>query len=214
MDNMSPADVYAMTRNNNGYGDGGFGGGGWFMWIFALLLLPMMTGNGFFSGRSGQPVTEAGLCDAMNFNNLENAVGRLSDNQAAIARQTDNAICQLGYSALQQTNETQRQLSDCCCDIRRGIDGVNYNGAMNTAAINANTTAVGQKILDKMCENETNALRARVQQLELQSAMCGVVRYPTQTTFASPCNPFFGNYSGYGGYGNNCGCGCGCNGNI
>lgn len=205
MDNMSPADVYAMTRNNDSYGDGAFGGGGWFMWIFALLLLPMMTGNGFFGGRGGQPVTEAGLCDAMNFNNLENAVGRLSDNQAAIARQTDNAICQLGYSALQQTNETQRQLADCCCTIQRGIDGVNYNGAMNTAAINANTTAVGQKILDKMCENETNALRARVQQLELQSAMCGVVRYPTQATFAAHCNPFFNGF-GFGQFGGNCGC--------
>lgn len=210
MDNTADfAMGYTMgDRNNCGYGNGWggmFGGEG--MWLFALLLLPMMWGGGFggFGNRNGQPVTEAGLCNAMNFNNLENAVGRLSDNQSAIARQTDNAICNLGYSALQQTNETQRQLADCCCTTQRAIDGVNYNAAMNTAAINANTTAGIQKVLDKMCENETNALRSRVQQLELQSALCGVVRYPLQTTYATNCNPFFG------GWNNGCGC---CNGNI
>lgn len=53
-------------------------------------------GNGFGFGNRGpasEPVTEAGLCDAMDFNGLENAVGRLSDRQAAIARRNDNAVC-------------------------------------------------------------------------------------------------------------------------
>lgn len=36
-------------------------------------------------GANGEPVTEAGLCNAMNFNNLENAVGRLSDQNAPTA---------------------------------------------------------------------------------------------------------------------------------
>lgn len=221
MDNMSVADIAAVTRNNGyGYGDGcGYGMGGWWMIILFALIF---NGNGFWGNRgnccNGEPVTESALCNSMNFNNLENAVGRINDNQAAIARQTDNAICQLGYQAAQLSNQTQRdlctgftniasQLADCCCTIQRGIDQVNYNGAMNTAAINANTTAGVQKILDKMCENETNALRARVQQLELQSSLCGVVRYPTSTTFATTCNPFFGGF----GFNN---CGCGCNGNI
>lgn len=219
MDNYSLSDVAAVTRNGYGYGDGcGFGGGGARVLIILFALIFGWGGNGW-GGRGGaEPVTEAGLCNSMNFNNLENAVGRLNDNQAAIARQTDNAICQLGYQAAQLSNQTQRdlcqgftniasQLADCCYAVQRGIDQANYNGAMNTATINANTTAGVQKILDKMCENETNALRARVQQLELQSAMCGVVRYPTSTTFATTCNPFFCGF----GFNN---CGCGCNGNI
>lgn len=48
--------------------------------------------------------------------------------------------------------------------------------------------------------DQTAALQARVQSLELQQALCGVVRYPTSTTYATTCNPFFGGYS------------CGCNG--
>lgn len=193
--NYSLSDVAAVTRGNDGFG---FGDGGFF-WIFALLLLPMMWGGGFggWGNRGGQPVTEAGLCNAMNFNNLENAVGRLSDNQAAIARQTDNAICNLGYSTLQNFNALERQLADCCCTTQRAIDGVNYNAAMNTAAINANTTAGVQKILDAISGNRMADMQNQINQLQLNAALCGVVRYPLQTTFASPCNPFFGN----------CGCG-------
>lgn len=205
--NLSAADIAAVTRNNCGYDDGWGGGmgGGWFAWI---LIFALFGGGGFgWSNRGGQPVTEAGLCDAMNFNNLENAVGRLSDNQAAIARQTDNAICNLGYSALQQTNETQRQLSECCCATQRAIDGVRYDGAMNTAAINANTTAGIQKILDKMCEQETTALRDRINQLELQQAFCGVPRFLPGTVYGSThCTPVVGFGRNDGG----CGCGCGC----
>ena len=194
-------------------------------WIFGLIVLLALFNGGFGGwgnrGFNGEPVTETGLCNSMNFNNLENAVGRLSESQAAATRSTDNAICQIGYQNAQLANQTQRDLCQgfaavnaginqnrfdaqkCCCDTQRAIDGTNFNLAQSTASINANTTAGIQKVLDKMCENETNALRARVQQLELQSSLCGVVRYPMQTTFATTCNPFFGGF-GF----NNCGCGC------
>lgn len=212
---MSPADVAAVTRGGYGYGDGcGFGGGGAWVLIILFALIFGWGGNGWGGRNNASPVTEAALCSSQNFGQLENAVGRLNDSQAAIARQTDNAICQLGYQSAQLANQTQRDLcqgfaavnaginqvrfdnQQCCCETQRAIDGVNYNSAMNTAAINANTTAGIQKVLDKLCENETNALRARVQQLEMQSAMCGVVRYPTMTTYATNCNPFFGGCTG------------------
>lgn len=48
-------------------------------------------------GANGEPVTEAGLCNAMNFNNLENAVGRLSDQNVQQTMQLGNGICNLGY---------------------------------------------------------------------------------------------------------------------
>lgn len=201
MDNYSLSDVAAVTRNN-GYGDGfGYGMGGWWMIILFALIF---NGNGFWGNRggmpNGEPVTEAGLCNAMNFNNLENAVGRLNDSQQAGFNGIQRDLCQ-GFAAINAgINQVRFDNQQCCCETQRLLDRNDYNAAMNTAAINANTTAGIQKVLDKLCENETNALRARVQQLELQSAMCGVVRYPTMTTYATNCNPFFG--------------GCGCNGNI
>ena len=204
MGNVSVADIAAVTRNS-GYSDGwgGFGGNGAWVLILLFAMIFGWGGNGWGNRGgipNGEPVTEAGLCNAMNFNNLENAVGRLNDSQQAGFNGIQRDLCQ-GFAAINAgINQVRFANQQCCCETQRLLDRNDYNAAMNTAAINANTTAGIQKVLDKMCENETNALRARVQQLELQSAMCGVVRYPTMTTYATNCNPFFS--------------GCGCNGNI
>lgn len=202
---MSPADMRAVLDGGND----GFGmGGGWFAWI---LLFALFGGNGFGFGGRGNFVTEADLCNANSFSELKNSVGRLNDNQAAIARQTDNAICQIGYQNLQNTNTITSQLADCCCTTQRAIDGVKFDMANYSAATNANTTAVGQKILDKLSDMELaqkDAIIAnqgqRIAALEADARMCGVVRYPTATTYATFCNPFFG----FGGFNGNCGCGC------
>lgn len=202
MDNMSVADIAAVTRNS-GYSDGwgGFGGNGAWVLILLFAMIFGWGGNGWGNrGANGEPVTEAGLCNAMNFNNLENSVGRLNDSQQAGFNGIQRDLCQ-GFAAINAgINQVRFDNQQCCCETQRLLDRNDYNSAMNTASINANATAGIQKVLDKLCENETNALRARVQQLELQSAMCGVVRYPTMTTYATNCNPFFS--------------GCGCNGNI
>lgn len=178
-DGVSLADIAAVTDNK----DGMFGGAGGGMWIFALLILLLIGGGGFFGGNrnvNGEPVTEAGLCNAMNFNNLENDYQGLQ-----------NGISNLGYETLRNFNTVQQQVADCCCTTQRAIDGVNYNGAINTAAINANTTAQTQKILDAMAQNKIESLQAQVNQLQLQSAMCGVVRYPNATTYTSGVSPFW-----------------------
>lgn len=48
---------------------------------------------------------------------------------------------------------------------------------------------------------EAEARQGQVNQLQLQSALCGVVRYPNSTTFTAGYNPYFN--------ANACGCGCG-----
>ncbi len=191
------------AANRNCYGNGMFGADGGFFWIFALLLLPMMTNGGLWGNNGrGQAVTEAGLCNAMNFNNLENAVGRLSDQQSAIARQTDNAICNLGYETLRNFNSLEQQLAACCCGIEKLVLENRYLAEKNAADTNATIIAQVQSVKDLLCQQEAARKDARIWQLELNQAMCGVVRYPLQTTYSTNCNPFFG-----GGYG--CGDGCG-----
>lgn len=141
MENMSLSDIAAVTKDNDDY----FGNGG--MWIFALLILMMMGGGYWNRGNQPEPVTEAGLCNAMNFNGLENSVGRLNDSLQNDYMGVQNGISNLGYETLRNFNETQNRISDCCCITQRGIDGVNYNGAINTANINANTTAQSIKAI-------------------------------------------------------------------
>lgn len=65
-----------------------------------------------------------------------------------------------------------------------------YEAALNTASINANTTAQTQKILDALCADKLAAQSARIQQLELNQALCGVVRYPLSMTYNAGFSPF------------------------
>lgn len=196
----SLSDIAAVNGHNDDYG---FGGGFSFFWIFALLLLPMLSGGGLWgNNRNGELVTEASLCNSMNFQNLENSVGRLGDRQLEQFTSLTNGICNLGYEQLRNTNatqmliaqndnETQRQIADCCCQTKQLIAETNYNNALNTAAINANTTAQTQKILDTLCGNRLAEMQNQINYLQLQQAVAGVVRYPNATAYTAGINPFF-----------------------
>lgn len=78
------------------------------------------------------------------------------------------------------------------CSTLRAIDNVNYNGAINTASINANTTAQVQKVLDALSTNRMADMQNQINQLQLQNAVSGMVKYPTSTTFSAGYNPFYG----------------------
>lgn len=201
MDNgIGLSDIAAVTRSNDDFG----ANGAW--WIIILLLA---LGGGLWGGnRAGaEPVTEAGLCNAMNFNNLENAVGRLSDMSQTQAMQTWNGLSNLGYENLRNFAQTQQtiqggdyalaqQLASCCCENKQAIAEVNYNGAMNTAAINANVTAQVQKLSDMMQQNKIEALQAKVSELETRNMFCGIPRispygYGVVPSFANGCAAAF-----------------------
>lgn len=202
-ENLSAADVAAVTRGNNN--DFGFGGGGAFFWIFALLLLPMLNGGGMFGNRNG--VTEADLCNANSFSELKGSVGRLGDRMESIGTGLQNGLSNLGYELQRMLNTLSAQIAQCCCELKSAIDSVKFDMANYAAQANATTIATGQKILDKLCGMELaqkdatiNQMAQRIGQLELREAMCGVVRYPMGTTYVSNCNPFnFG-----GNYNNTC----------
>ncbi len=190
--NYTLSDIRAVTDGN----DGMFGGNG--LWFLALLFL---FGNGGFGwgNRNGAPVTEADLCSANSFNDLKSGVRDISGQISSMNVGLTKGLCDMGYTMFGQFASLERQLADCCCGIERNIDGVNYNVAQQAAAINANTTAQTQKILDAITGNRMADMQNQINNLQLQSALCGVVRYPTATTYATTCNPFFGGY----------GCGCG-----
>lgn len=175
---MTAADVGAVLNGRSGGWGDGMGGG---FWIFALIVLAFMGRGGFGWGgnEGGNVVTEAALCNANSFNELKSQVGRMNDQQAAIARQQDNAICNLGYTALQNTNAIQQQISSCCCDIK---ELVREEGNATRAL---------------MQQNKIEALQAQVAELKDDIRMQGVIKYPQGFCYSAQ-NPFFGS---------NCNCG-------
>ena len=222
MDNSNDfATGMILGENRNGYGCGNGCGNGWgngmfgMEWLFALLLLPSITNGGFFgaNGRGGNPVTEADLCQSQSFAELKGTAGRIVDEVNGVNINLGNAICNLGYETLRNFNSMEQQFASCCCNIEKMVLENRYLSAQNTADINANTTAKAQSILDAICglrmemkDDRISSMQNQINQLQLNAALCGVVRYPNQTTYNAGCSPFFG-------WNNNCNTCCG-NGNI
>ena len=190
-------------------GDGMWGGNG-FMGIFGLLILLGLFNGGFggFGGANGgvnalnadmqrgfdnqnlQAQTRdilgavtSGTAQtiAASTQNAANAITAIKDGNASLIREFGNV-----ESALTALGGKQQE---CCCSILRAVDSVNYNGAINTAAINANTTAQVQKVLDAIMGNRMADMQSQINALQLQAATSNVLRFPNSWSFAGGVFP-------------------------
>lgn len=180
MDNYSLSDIRAVTDGM----DGNFGGG--WMWIIVLFLFMFGFGGNGFGGRNSE--IQQGFDTAEVTRKLDGITNGLSDGFYA-----QNTTMLNGFGTINQN------IADCCCQTRLGIADLAAQGDRNTCAITTAIHAEGEQTRALIRENEIQALRDKVQQMELTQAMCGVVRYPLATTYTSGGNPF---------------CGCGCSGTI
>ena len=206
---MESSGIVPTMDINRGYGDGfGFGGSG--LWLFAILAL-MWGGNGFFGNNANLGYRYSTAEDVSNGFNFSELQSENRDILSAISNgtaQTVATVNQAKYDNINVAKDIQAQLAsqigevkvgqatllakenECCSATLRAIDGLNYNQALNTSSINANTTAQVQKVLDALQQNKIEALQSKVSALELAQAVQGVVRYPSTTTYTSGCNPF------------------------
>ena len=184
-----------------GNDSGGFGGNG-FVWAFLIFALLGFGGFGGFGNRGmsmtdGNLATKDDLANQFNFSALERQNNEIVAEVRNGTNETISAIKDASYNNLSETRDVRSavasgfaNMQNCCCEVQRGIDGVNYNNAINTASINANTVAQTQKVLDALSQSKVEALQNRVNQLELQNAVSGVVRYPNGMTYTAGTSPF------------------------
>ena len=116
--------------------------------------------------------------------NATNAINAIKDGNASLIREFGNV-----ETALTALSGKQQE---CCCEILRATDGINYNNAINTASINANTTAQTQKILDAITGNRMAEMQNQINQLSLANQLSTVVRYPVASTYNAGVSPFCG----------------------
>lgn len=209
--------IYMGGNDSFGFGNGGF---------MAFLIFALLMGNGGFGGWGNNGFANAiGYENLATSNEVQR--GFDNQNSMANQREILSAVNDASARGIQATNQTfhdtlmamndkyselQRDIAnvamieqesiakqqECCCNTLRAIDGVNYNNAMNTASINANTTAQTQKILDAISGNRMADMQNQINQLQLAQALNGVVRYPNGMTYNAGTSPF-------------CNCnGCGC----
>lgn len=224
-----------------GGGWGGFGGNGAQGALTRADLCQDMNFQGIENGIRG---IQQGLCDgfyAQNTTMLQGFNGLQNSMQSGFAG-VDNAICNLGFQTQQGFNNTNialmqgqnalsTQLAQCCCENRAGQADIKYQMATDTCAIQntiQNTTrdiidnnnANARSILDFIINDKISTLQQENQNLKLAASQAAQNTYLIDQLKPCPqpayitCNPFTGQYGGYGynGYGNGCGCnsGCGC----
>lgn len=160
-----------------GFGGFGFGGGGTGAALNADMQRGFDTQNIQAQTRDILGAVNAGTAQTISAStqNAANAINAIKDGNANIIREFGNVETALAALSGKQ--------QECCCNTLRAIDSVNYNNAVNTAAINANTTAQVQKVLDAFMGNRMADMQSQINSLQLQNALSGVLRFPSAWTF-------------------------------
>lgn len=167
---MSAADMAAVMGAN---GNGNFGWGDGSFWIIVLFLFALM-GNGWgygFGGNNNAPYVANDVQRGFDQQTLVNGITGLSNNQNSIAM----------------------SLQNCCCENRAGIADLKYtiateNCADRTAISNAlrdviaSNTANTQAILDKLCQQEIDALKTQNANLQTQINLANLTQSQTAQT--------------------------------
>lgn len=206
---LSASDVALMSRDGDGFGNG-WGG---MIWLFAILA---MCGGGFNWGGNGNNSNAIQNDINRGFDN-QNLQAQSRDILAAITAGTAQAVATTNQVYHDITNfvgdkynELQRDVAglavgqanilahqnNCCCEITRQLMQNNYDAALRDAATNANFTAQIQGVKDMIVQDKMEAMQNRINQLELQNALQGVVRYPNGYVYTAGNSPF-------------CSCNCG-----
>lgn len=161
--------VMPVSPMNGGYGNGfGWGGDGSF-WIIILFLFAFM-GNGWGNGFGGS--------------NVGGDVQRGFDQQALVNGQTN--ILQALNSNQNVTNASMNALAmslqNCCCENRAATADLKYavanDGAQTRAAIQSGV----QSVLDKLCQQEIDALKEQNSNLRTQLNLANLASSQTAQT--------------------------------
>ena len=201
---LSASDVALMSRDGDGFGNG-WGG---MIWLFAILAM-MGGGFGWNNGGNGNAI-QADINRGFDNQNLQ---AQTRDILAAVTAGTAQAVATTNQVYHDVTsfvgdkyNELQRDIAglavgqanllahqnECCGSLTRQLMQNNYDAAMRDAATNANIVAQAQAIKDMFMGDKMDAMQNRINQLELQNQLQGVVRYPNGWTYNAGNSPFCG----------------------
>lgn len=208
-DGYSLSDIAAVT------GENGFNGNGGAWWIIILFLFCFMGwgGNGF--NRGNMPMspmedvaTTGEVQNQFNFAALERQNNEIIEAIRQGVYDTTGAVKDMGYANNNSIRDVESmvqangyELGKGFCNMAQAIDSVKYDSLLNTQNIMHNDCQNTQKILDAIAGNRIADMQNQINSLQLQAALCGVVRYPQATTYTAGYAPFIGNVpNGCAGY--------------
>lgn len=169
---MTPADLAAITGNNDGFGNGN---GAW--WLILLFLFLGNGWGGYGNGGTGSEV-QRGFDQAALTGQINDLQNILYTNQ--IAGMNQSFANQQALDS--RLGSMEMALQNCCCENRASVADLKYTVATENcadrAAVNdgirdviTNQNANTQRILDTMCQDKIDAKNEKIQSLENQINM-------------------------------------------
>ena len=170
-------------------------------WVIIILFALIFGWGGAGFNRSasdyGQFATAASQQEILfgqQFQGLDNKIDRIGNGIADATFALNNSIkdgnAMVAGRVVDEGRGLQMQLADYNCTTQRNTDALRYDMAQWFANANAQHTAEIQTVKDMIKDSKIETLQGRINQLELQSAMCGVVRYPNGMTYDAGTSPF------------------------
>lgn len=129
-----------------------FGGGMW-TWLIILILFLFTGNNNLFWWWFGWGNNAAWLLNGMNNNNNHDNTVDLINNNTARQNQLFNQ---------QNISNLTSSMNMWFCNTNQNIERAILAGQQNTAQIIASSAANVQRVLDKLCEQETQNLRTQL----------------------------------------------------
>lgn len=223
---MGPADMQSVMRgamNYGGYGDG-WGGGCW--WIVLVFFAMMMWGgnwgnNGFqnaigYENLATSNEVQRGFDNQNSMANQRDILAAVQGNALQEMQNNNQNTQYITGQVMDKYNELARDIqgvamtqqaaianqNDCCCSTKMLISDLasqqRYDSAMQNNAVIQAVRDEGNATRQMMQQDKIDALRDKVNGLELQNAMNGVVRYPMSTAYNAGFNPFCNCGNNYG----------------
>ena len=199
---MTPADMRAVT---DGARDDGFGMGGGWMWIIVLFLFIFGFGGGGMWGNRAQGLTQMEMQQGFDtqeiVRKLDGINYGLCDGFYAQNTTMLNGFAGVTTAVL----DAQFAAQQCCCETNRNIDAVRYEAQKNVCDITTAIHAEGEATRALIQQNEMQALRDKVSELQLAQSQCAQNAYLTGTLrpYPVPAYPVCGPCGWNGGAWNN-----------
>lgn len=163
--------VSPMYGNNS---NGGFGWGDGSFWIIILFLFAWM-GNGWNGNGGGTTVVSNDVQRGFDQQSVMNGIAGINGQLAA----AEVSRCNTQANVLETLNNMAANFQNCCCDNRVQLADLKYTisteACADRQAVNealrdviASNTANTQSILDKMCQQEIDALKSQNENLRTQ----------------------------------------------
>ena len=199
---MTPADMRAVTDGARG---DGFGMGGGWMWIIVLFLFIVGFGGGGMWGNRGQGLTQMEMQQGFD---TQEIVRKLDGINYGLCDgfYAQNTTMLNGFAGVTTAvRDAQFAAQQCCCETNRNIDAVRYEAQKNTCDITTAIHAEGEATRALIQQNEMQALRDKVSELQLAQSQCAQNAYLTGTLrpYPVPAYPVCGPCGWNGGAWNN-----------